>query len=731
MAIKNFDTRTLKNKGRSMLRKKIFLTFLLSISMTTSGYGISVAKASENIPPAPNKPYNRLIHEKSPYLLQHAHNPIHWYAWGEEALKAARDQDKPIFLSIGYSTCHWCHVLEKESFENQEIADVLNEGYISIKVDREENPDVDQFYMQAVQAMTGNGGWPMTVVMSPDKMPFFAGTYFPRVQLMKILTTLSSAWINERGKIKSIGENIGKFLKSSKNISAGSEVLDENILKSFYDNAVRRFDSKFGGFGTSIKFPPPMKLALLLRIAHRTGDKKALEIVDTTLKKMARGGIYDHLGGGFHRYATDRHWAVPHFEKMLYNQASLSLVYLESFQVFQTPILESVARGILDYVLRDMTSADGGFYSAEDADSEGEEGIYYVWSESDLKKHLTQDEYQHFKNIYSISTGGNFSESGKFVNVLNVQNNIDWEIKSTPANKKIHQKLLKIREKRIHPFKDDKVLTAWNGMMLGSMAKAYQVLGDIKYLKAAQNSARFIKDKLYIDGGLARRFREGDVKGQATLDDYAYLIQGLITLYEADFDEGWLRWAIELQTSQDKIFWDSDDGGYFFAEEKGNFLPVRKKNFDDSARPNSNAVSALNLLYLYNYTFEKTYREKARKIFEVAGEFMAKFPLGYTQTLIALDFYLDKTKEVAIVGPPDSPEKAAILKMLQTKFIPSKSLAYLNPEKTSTLAILEDKVTGENKTTVYVCENNICKYPSSDIKKIQQLVNENKRYKLN
>jgi len=707
------------------------MVFLIAAFMTTLWHSVDHAKSSENRSTALNKPFNRLIHEKSPYLLQHAHNPIHWYAWGEEALRAARNQNKPIFLSIGYSTCHWCHVLEKESFENQEIADVLNEGFISIKVDREENPDVDQFYMQAVQAMTGNGGWPMTIVMSPDKMPFFAGTYFPRVQLMKILTTLSSAWLNEREKIKSIGENIGKFLRSSKNISSGSIVLDENILKSFYEKAVQNFDSKFGGFGTSIKFPPPMKLGLLLRIAHRTGDKKALSIVDTTLKKMARGGIYDHLGGGFHRYATDRHWAVPHFEKMLYNQASLSLIYLESFQVFQTPMFKSVARGILNYVLRDMTGPRGGFYSAEDADSDGAEGIYYVWSESELKKHLTKEEYEHFKKTYSISTGGNFSESGRFVNVLNLQNNVDWDIKFTQSNQSIHQKLLKIRETRIHPFKDDKILTAWNGMMLGSMAKAYQVLGDIRYLKAAQDSARFIKDKLYVDGQLARRFRKGDVKGRAILDDYAYLIQGLITLYEADFDEAWLKWALELQKSQDKIFWDSNDGGYFFAEEKGNFLPVRKKNFDDSARPNSNAISALNLLHLYNYTFEKKYREKARKIFEVAGELMIKFPLGYTQTLIALDFYLDKTKEVAIVGPPDSPEKLAILKGLQSKFIPSKSIAYLNPGTSSTLPILENKVSLDGKTTVYICENNICKYPTGDIEKIQQLVNDNKRYKLN
>jgi uncharacterized protein YyaL (SSP411 family) len=715
-----------------LMRKILIVSvFLFTTAITMLGIDVVPSSAIEKSPAPHNKPYNRLIHEKSPYLLQHAHNPIHWYAWGEEALKAAKDQNKPIFLSVGYSTCHWCHVLEKESFENQEIADVLNEGYISIKVDREENPDVDQFYMQAVQAMTGNGGWPMTVVMSPDKMPFFAGTYFPRVQLMKILTTLSSAWLNERGKIKSIGENIRKFLSSSKNISSGEIVLDENILKSFYLKAIRSFDSEFGGFGTSIKFPPPIKLALLLRIAHRTGDKKALEVVDTTLRKMSRGGIYDHLGGGFHRYATDRHWGVPHFEKMLYNQASLSMVYLESFQVFKTPMFESVARGILNYVLRDMTGPEGGFYSAEDADSNGEEGIFYVWSESELKKHLTKDEYENFVKTYVITTGGNFSESRRFVNVLNLQKDVEWDIKSTPANQSIQKKLLKIRGKRIHPFKDDKVLTAWNGMMLGSMAKAYQVLGDTKHLKAAQNSARFIKNNLYINGKLARRFRADDVKGQATLDDYAYLIQGLITLYEADFNEEWLKWALDLQASQDKIFWDITNGGYFFAEEKGNFLPVRKKNFDDSARPNSNAISALNLLYLYNFTFEKKYREKAKKIFEVAGEFMSKYPMGYTQTLIALDFYLDKTKEVAIVGSPSSADKIAILKMLQSSFIPSKSLALLSQGKTSSLPILEDKVTGEGKTTVYVCEDNICKYPSNDIKKIQQLVNENKRYKLN
>ena len=705
-----------------MTRKFLILPALVCLSLAVLSQDTAYAGAK--------KPYNRLVHEKSPYLLQHAHNPIHWYAWGEEALDAAKAQNKPIFLSIGYSTCHWCHVLEKESFENQEVADLLNEGYISIKVDREENPDVDQFYMQAVQAMTGSGGWPMTVVMSPDRIPFFGGTYFPRVQLMRILTVLRSAWENEPEKIKAIGKNIGKFLEASNNISSGSSILDESVLKKFYKMATQNFDPLYGGFGASLKFPPPMKLALLLRIARRTGDKKALAVVDSTLKNMARGGIYDHLGGGFHRYSTDRFWGVPHFEKMLYNQASLSMIYLEAFQVTHTPMFESVARGVLDYVLRDMTGPDGGFYSAEDADSEGEEGVFYVWSNDELEKILSKKEYEHARKIYGVSVKGNFSESGKAANILQLQNDVPWDIKTGAVARSLHKKLLDVRAKRVRPFKDDKVLTAWNGLMLGSMAKAYQVLGDPKYLAAAQNSARFIKNRLYRDGKLARRFREGDVKGQATLDDYAYLIQGLVTLYEAGFDEKWIAWAIKLQAKQDELFWDADAGAYFFAEEKGNFLPVRKKSFDDSARPNSNAVSALNLLNLFNFTFDKNYSDKARKIFAAVGESMVKFPLAYTQTLIALDFYLDRAKEIAVVGPIKSPQKNAIIKMLQTRFIPNKSLAYSPPGRVSALPVLENKVTADGLTTVYVCENNICKYPTGDIAKIRELVDDNKRYKL-
>ncbi len=725
-----------------MKRKFVFLVAVTCFTLAVIGFdrgsalsNPGVSKPSrDNVAPVATslKRYNRLIHEKSPYLLQHADNPIYWYPWGEEAFAAARAENKPIFLSIGYSTCHWCHVLEKESFENQEVADLLNQGYISIKVDREENPDVDKFYMNIVQAMTGGGGWPMTVVMTPDRIPFFGGTYFPRDQIIKILQALHSAWENQPEKIKSIGERVRRFVEASDDISAGTASLNEDIFKTFYKRMVSRFDRENGGFGRSPKFPPTMKLRVLLRIAHRTGSKKPLVMVESTLEHMARGGIYDHLGGGFHRYSTDRVWRVPHFEKMLYNQAALSLVYLEGFQLTHNKMFESVARGILDYVLKDMTGPEGGFYSAEDADSEGEEGIFYVWSNEELKKLLTKDEYERVKKIYGVTLEGNFGELGEEgKNIFYLQKEVSWDVKADPVVQSIHRKLLAVRVKRVHPFKDDKILTAWNGLMLGSMAKAYQVLGDKKYLIAAQKAAGFIKNHLVQNEKLARRFRAGEVKHTAVLDDYAYLIQGLIALYEADFDERWIHWARRLQKKQDDLFWDAGAGAYFFSEKSGNFLPVRNKGFEDSERTNSNAVSALNLLKLFNFTFENDYMNKSRKILSASSGLMIQTPGGFTQMLIALDFYLDRSKEIAVVGPAHSLKTKSILKTLRTRFIPNKTLAYSQPNAKVTLPILEGKVTANGKTTVYVCENNVCKFPTGDLIKIRELVFDNKKYTLN
>ncbi len=675
------------------------------------------------------KPYNRLVHEKSPYLLQHKDNPIHWYAWGEEALQAARDQNKPIFLSIGYSTCHWCHVLEKESFENEEVAAMLNESFICIKVDREEHPDVDQFYMNVVQAMTGSGGWPLTVIMTPEKIPVFGGTYFPKNELVKIIDALGTAWIEQPKKIKAVGDTVRKFIEAGDSISTQSVTLDETLMKEFYKKSVISYDKENGGFGLAPKFPPTMKMRLLLRIAQRTNDKYAIKMVTSTLEAMARGGIYDHLAGGFHRYSTDPIWLVPHFEKMLYDQAALATVYLEGYQVTQNKVFESVARGVLDYVLKDMTGPEGGFYSAEDADSEGEEGTFYVWSDSELKRILNEKEYQQAIKTFGVTPQGNFEMTGE--NILHLNKGVSWKSSSGLEMKNVRKKLLQFREKREHPFKDDKVLTAWNGLMISAMAKASQILQEDEYLRAAQKSAQFIKANLYKNEKLARRFRDSEAKFTASLDDYAYLIQGLVDLYETDFDEQWLSWANVLQKKQDELFWDKESGGYYFSEAKGSLLPGRNKSFEDNARPNSNAVSALNLLKLYNFTLHKPYRDKAKTIFALAGEMMSRSHNAFAQMFIALDFYLDKSKEVVVVGPQQSKEKDAVIKMLRTEFLPNKTVGYISTDFKSSFPVFENKTTADGRTIIYVCENNVCKFPTEDLKKARQLVKENKDYSLN
>lgn len=674
------------------------------------------------------KPYNRLMHEKSPYLLQHKDNPIHWYAWGEEALQAAREQNKPIFLSIGYSTCHWCHVLEKESFEDEQVATMLNESFICIKVDREEHPDVDQFYMNIVQAMTGSGGWPLTVIMTPEKIPVFGGTYFPKNELMKIIGALGTAWTEQPKKIKAVGDSVRKFIEAGNRISTQSVTLDETLMKEFYKKSLISYDKENGGFGLAPKFPPTMKMRLLLRIAQRTDDKHAIKMVASTLEAMARGGIYDHLGGGFHRYSTDSIWLVPHFEKMLYDQAALATVYIEGYQVTQNEVFESVTRGVLDYVLQDMTGAQGGFYSAEDADSEGAEGTFYVWSDVELKKVLTHEEYQQVIKIFGVTPQGNFELTGK--NILHLNKGVSWEKSFSLEVKNLSKKLLHLREKRVRPFKDDKVLTAWNGLMISAMAKAAQVFQDEVYLRAAQKSAQFIKANLYKNGKLARRFRDSEAKFTTSLDDYAYLIQGLVDLYETDFNEQWLDWANVLQKKQDELFWDKENGGYYFSEKQGSLLPGRNKNFEDNARPNSNAVSALNLLKLYNFTLHKPYRDKAKTIFTLAGEMMSRSHNAFAQMFIALDFYLDKSKEVVVVGPKQSKEKDAIIEMLRAEFLPNKTIGYIPPDFKSSFPVFENKTTADGRTIVYICENNVCKFPTEDLIKARQLVRENKRYLL-
>jgi len=500
-------------------------------------------------------------------------------------------------------------------------------------------------------------------------------------------------------------------------------------LKGAYQKLLTQFDSAHGGFGVAPKFPPTMRLGILDRIARRTGEAKARRMVTDTLENMARGGMYDHLAGGFHRYSTDRMWLTPHFEKMLYDQAALSWAYLEGFQLTGNPMFEQVARGVLDYVLKDMTGPRGQFYSAEDADSEGVEGKFYVWSLDELREALSETEYQRFATTYEVSDEGNFDLPSHLpVNILALKETVAWKVKPELAS--VHSKLLQYRNRRVHPFKDDKTITAWNGLMLASMAKAYQVLGDEKYLNAARDAGEFLRKHLYRDGKLLRRYRQGSAEHPGILDDYAYLIQGLLTLYEAGFDEKWFRWARDLQAKQDELLWDGDGWGYFFSEANSNFLPIRKKEFHDSARPAGNGVAVLNLLRLYNFTFEAEYKIKAEKILKGIGERLLRFPGSYSQMLVALDFYLDRAKQIAVVGDAASSDNKTILRAMQSRFLPNKILAFKSSASAAALPILKDKVTAEGKTTVYVCEENICKYPTGDLDKALALADDPKRYKL-
>lgn len=663
------------------------------------------------------KGVNRLDSEKSPYLLQHKDNPVHWFAWGEEAFRAARADNKIIFLSIGYSTCHWCHVMEHDSFEREDVADVLNRDFISIKVDREERPDVDALYMDAVVGMTGSGGWPLSVFLTPDLKPFYGGTFFWRPQFLQLLSAIQSSWEREPQKVVASGEDIFAHLKQS--VSAGTSLPDETIFLSALEHFSKRFDAEHGGFGAAPKFPPSVSLQLLLRIHRRTGDRDALRMVETTLDHMARGGMYDHLGGGFHRYSTDREWLVPHFEKMLYDNALLVVAYLEAFQVTGEKRYAVIARETLDYVLRDMTHPDGGFYSAEDADSEGEEGKFYVWTEAELRKLLSSEEFKSFVETYGVTTKGNFERG---TNILFLPTG-----EAPDRLTEVRQKLFVHREQRVHPSKDDKILVDWNGLMISALAKGYQVLEENRYLAAAQKAARFLKENMADGGELKRRWRDGEARFSGMLNDYASLISALITLYESDFDRSWLAWAEELQTTQDKLFWDEKNGGYFVSAEEAADLIVRKKDFDDGAIPAANSVAALNLLRLFDLTLEPGYQSTAQKTLQSVAPLMERYPFAASSAFLALDYFTDRSKEIAVVGKREAPETQEILSFLRKQFLPNKTFAFQEIGEKKVLPLFEGRNALEGKTTVYVCENNMCQQPTTDIQKAKEMIDEFKR----
>ena len=670
-----------------------------------------------------NKP-NKLINEKSPYLLQHANNPVNWYPWSEEAFQKAASENKPIFLSIGYSTCHWCHVMERESFEDEEVAAKLNEKFVSIKVDREERPDIDSIYMNVAQLTTGRGGWPLTIFMTPEKQPFFAGTYFPKTSrfgttgLMEILDQISAVWVEKKEEILETAEKITDVLQKAANPYQTDYNGDELIIRAF-DELDNRFDEKLGGFAKSPKFPSPHNLIFLLRYWKRFGDKLALSMVETTLQKMRFGGIFDHVGKGFHRYSTDREWLVPHFEKMLYDQAMLTIAYTETYQATKKESYKETAESILAYVLRDMTSPEGGFYSAEDADSEGIEGKFYVWKYSELKSILNEEEMGLFTKLYKISEDGNYLDEATQEktgdNILHLQRFASRE--EQPKIEVILQKLYDVRVKRIPPLKDDKILTDWNGLMIVALARAARVFDKKEYQNAAEKAVRFITVKLMKEGRLIHRFKE-ESGLTANLDDYAFLIWGLLELFETSSKPEFLRLAFALNTATIKHFWDDVNGGFYFTPDDGEKLLVREKLIYDGAIPSGNSVMMLNLLKLSRIYSKPDLEEKAAILMAVFAKQVSKVPSAFTFLISSLDYAIGPAYEIVIVGKPENEISQEMLVILNQEFLPNKVVIFKDIEDSDieqTLVHMKEFKTQKNKTTAYVCEQFSCQRPTTEI----------------
>jgi uncharacterized protein YyaL (SSP411 family) len=677
---------------------------------------------------------NRLINETSPYLLQHANNPVDWYPWGEEALQRAANEDKPIMLSIGYSACHWCHVMERESFEDEAIAALMNQNFISIKVDREERPDLDAVYMEAVQALTGRGGWPMTVFLTPQGKPFYGGTYFPPVDRQgmagfpRILESVSQAYRTNRGEIDRVTNQLTEQMGRTGQLAKGSGLLTDEILHQAYSQLASNFDYQNGGFGAAPKFPQPMTPEFLLRHYYRTKDGHTLEMVNLTLEKMARGGMYDQIGGGFHRYSTDTYWLVPHFEKMLYDNALLARLYLHAFQLTQRPLYRRITEEILDYVLREMTDPQGGFYSAQDADSEGEEGKFFLWSRSQVVSELGEEEGSLFADFFDITERGNFE--GSNIPNINKKAMTFAQEKGLPleqlvsAIKRGKAKLLEVRELRVHPLRDDKVLTSWNGMMLRSLAEAGAALNRQDYLEAASDNAAFLLENMRPEGRLLRTFREGQAKLLGYLEDYAFAADGLLALYEATFELRWLRESVGLADEMIRLFWDEELGGFYDTGIDHESLVVRPRDVFDNAQPCGGSVATEVLLRLAVITGKEEYQTKAAAPLRAIHQLMAQAPGGTGQWLAALDFYLSLPKEIVIVGPRTDSGTQALLDTVFHRYLPNRvvvgvadgvqNLGAAEASFVTALPLLEQRGLVDGKPTAYVCQNYVCQLPVTE-----------------
>ena len=688
---------------------------------------------------------NRLAGEKSPYLLQHAQNPVDWHPWGDEAFERARGEGKPIFLSIGYSTCHWCHVMERESFESEEIAEILNEHFVSIKVDREERPDVDHVYMTVCQALTGSGGWPLTLFLTPEKEPFYAGTYFApesrfgRPGLRDLLMQIASAWEGERDRVI---EGAGRITEAVREQFGGApgEALGQDVLLRGFEELLGRFDEEFGGFGSAPKFPTPHQLSFLLHWWKRSGDGRALDMVERTLQAMRRGGIYDQVGFGFHRYSTDREWKVPHFEKMLYDQALLLLAYLECAQATGDRFYAAVAREIATYVMRDLSGPEGAFLCAEDADSEGEEGKFYVWSATELEALLGEDDAVLLAEVYGVEERGNWIDPGHGgltgTNILHVagepaESALRLGLDPAALARRLdvaRVKLLEAREHRVRPHRDDKVLTSWNGLMIAAMARAAQVLGEPLYAAAAAAAAGFVRDRLTrSDGRLLARWRDGEAAHLAYLDDYAFLAWGYLELYEATFESEFLAAAKRLVDAMNERFADEREGGYFFTGDDGEALLARAKEIYDGASPSGNSVAALVLLKLSRLTGEMAHEARAERLIRAFAGSVERHPSAHAQLLMAVDFALGPSREVVIAAERGDARLLELLAVVRRSFTPNK-VVLLRPadgdggELRALAPHIATQTARGGAPTAYVCEQFVCQEPVTDPKALLRLL---------
>lgn len=712
-----------------------------AVQSAFAGKESAIVAAAPEIPP---KFSNHLVGETSPYLLQHAHNPVDWYPWGEEAFQRARFEDKPIFLSIGYSACHWCHVMERESFENESIAKILNDRFIPVKVDREERPDIDEIYMSAVVALTGSGGWPMSVWLTPDLKPFYGGTYYPPLDMWgrpgfaTVLLNIADAWTKRRHEVDQSAKGITDYIAAQLGTMPNPQdpaALDQSPMERAVEHLRRSFDSADGGWGGAPKFPSSGSIHLLLRAYRRTRDPQLLHMATFTLTRMARGGMYDHLGGGFHRYSVDGEWLVPHFEKMLYDNAQLALAYLEAYQLTGDPYFRRIVTEVLDYELREMRDRLGAFHSTEDADSEGEEGKFYLWTRMEIIDLLGPADAELFCNYYAVLPNGNFSSHEKYhggksilhVAVAPAETAKNFGIDEATLEARLapmRKTLLAHRAKRTRPGLDDKVITAWNGLLISALAQASAVLDEPRYRDAAIAAGDFLLQHMQRDGTLLRTHRKGESRLEGYLDDYAFAANGLVDLYEATFEPRWLLAADGLAARMMEHFWDPAAANFFYTADAHKNLIVRTRPTYDGAEPSGNSIAALCLQRLGLLLGRERYVDAAKGILLSTRVQLDKAPQAYLRMICALDFWLNPPDEIAIVGSPDDPRTVALLRVIRGHFHPNKVVALLDPSDpnapTAAWPLLEGKICLDNKPTVYVCRNRTCDRPINAPKALEE-----------